>query len=44
MAVRWNLLPWIGLGLGHYVALVCAIGGTALLLAALIVKLRSTDD
>jgi hypothetical protein len=39
-AERWNLLPWIGWGLGHYVAFVCAIGGTALLLAALLVKPR----
>jgi hypothetical protein len=37
-AQRWQWLPWIGWGLGHDLDLFCAIGGTALLVAALFVR------
>jgi hypothetical protein len=40
-AQDWNLLPWMGWGLVYYLDLFCTIGGTLLLLAALVVKPRS---
>lgn len=38
VAQGWNLLPWMGWGLVYYLNLLCAIGGTLLLVAALVVK------
>lgn len=43
-AQRWQWVPWIGWGLGHGFNLFCAIGGTALLLAAFFVKRRIADS
>ena len=38
VAEYWQWLPWMGWGLGHGLDLFCAIGGTALLLAALLLR------
>jgi hypothetical protein len=41
VAQSWDFLPWVGWGLVYYLNLFCAVGGTLLLIAALVVKPRT---